>query len=66
MTDSIKGQTALILAASLGDAESMRHLLDYCADPNCQDVFGHTPLHHGKKKQGDIRMYKTINGEKKE
>ena len=48
ITDSIKGQTPLILAASLGHTESMRFLLDYSADPNCQDIFGNTPLHHGK------------------
>ena len=50
ITDSIKGQTPLILAASLGDTECMRHLLDNSADPNCQDIFGQTPLHYGKFK----------------
>lgn len=48
ITDSIKGQTPLILAASLGNTECMKHLLDNSADPNCQDIFGQTPLHHGK------------------
>ena len=48
ITDSIKGQTPLILAASLGDTECMKQLLDSSADPNCQDIFGQTPLHHGK------------------
>ena len=48
IADSIKGQTSLMLAASQGDTGCMRLLLDYSADPNCQDIFGQTPLHHGK------------------
>ena len=49
ITDSVKGQTSLMLAASLSEIECMRLLLDYSADPNYQDIFGQTPLHHGKK-----------------
>lgn len=47
IADSTKGQTCLMLAASLGDIESMRLLLDYEADPNIQDNCGQTALHHG-------------------
>lgn len=50
ITEKLQEQTPLVMAASLGDAECMRLLLDNKADPNYQDIFGHTPLHHSKDK----------------
>jgi ankyrin repeat protein len=65
ITDSIKGQTSLMLAASLSDTECMRLLLDYSADPNCQDIFGQTPLHHGKNSNNFLIINKFISKTKK-
>ena len=43
----LKNQSPLLLAASLCKVDCMRVLLDNNADPNYQDIFGHTPLHYG-------------------
>ncbi|CAB4010254.1 ankyrin repeat and SOCS box 13-like [Paramuricea clavata] len=60
IADSIKGHTSLILAASQGDTGCMRLLLDYSADPNCQDIFGQTPLHHVVNETTDDNTEKCI------